>query len=102
MTQQIRGTVSCAGQILSVARAHNYIHRNEVTDIIPFNEFGKLADSDFSENSAFAKEAQVLSAPELDDLDDTDNLYGLFPRRTQPSSVASPRSSEAPSAPATC
>jgi murein DD-endopeptidase MepM/ murein hydrolase activator NlpD len=50
------------------------IHRNEVTDIIPFNEFGRLADSDFSENSAFDKEAQVLRAPELDDLDDTDNL----------------------------
>jgi murein DD-endopeptidase MepM/ murein hydrolase activator NlpD len=50
------------------------LHRNEVTDIIPFNEFGKLADSDFSENSAFQKEAQVLGAPELDDLDDTDNL----------------------------
>jgi murein DD-endopeptidase MepM/ murein hydrolase activator NlpD len=50
------------------------IHRNEVTDIIPFNEFGRLTDSDFSENSAFDKEAQVLRAPELDDLDDTDNL----------------------------
>jgi murein DD-endopeptidase MepM/ murein hydrolase activator NlpD len=50
------------------------IHRNEVTDIIPFNEFGRLADSDFSENAAFDKEAQVLRAPELDDLDDTDNL----------------------------
>jgi murein DD-endopeptidase MepM/ murein hydrolase activator NlpD len=53
------------------------IHRNEVTDIIPFNEFGRLADSDFSENSAFDKEAQVLRAPELDDLDDTDNLAVL-------------------------
>ena len=29
---------------------------------------------DFSDNSAFDKEAQVLRAPELDDLDDTDNL----------------------------
>jgi murein DD-endopeptidase MepM/ murein hydrolase activator NlpD len=53
------------------------VHRNEVTDIIPFNEFGKLADSDFSANSAFEKEAQVLSAPELDDLDATDNLVVL-------------------------
>ena len=33
-----------------------------------------LDDLDFSENSAFDKEAQVLRAPELDDLDDTDNL----------------------------
>ena len=50
------------------------LHRNEVTDIIPFNEFGNLDDLDFSDNSAFDKEAQVLRAPELDDLDDTDNL----------------------------
>jgi murein DD-endopeptidase MepM/ murein hydrolase activator NlpD len=50
------------------------LDRNEVTDIIPFNEFGNLDDLDFSDNCAFAKEAQVLGAPELDDLDDTDNL----------------------------
>ena len=53
------------------------LHRNEVTDIIPFNEFGNLDDLDFCDNSAFAKEAQVLGAPELDDLDDTDNLTVL-------------------------
>ena len=40
--------------------------RNEVTDIIPFNEFGMLDDLDFSANSHFDKEAQVLRAPELD------------------------------------
>jgi murein DD-endopeptidase MepM/ murein hydrolase activator NlpD len=50
------------------------LDRNEVTDIIPFNEFGNLDDLDFNDNSAFDKEAQVLRAPELDDLDDTDNL----------------------------
>ena len=53
------------------------LHRNEVTDIIPFNEFGELGnldDLDFSDNSSFTKGAQVLRAPELDDLDDTDNL----------------------------
>lgn len=33
-----------------------------------------LDDLDFSANSHFDKEAQVLRAPELDDLDDTDNL----------------------------
>ena len=54
------------------------LHRNEVTDIIPFNEFGNLDDLDFSENSAFEKEAQVLRAPELDDLDETDNLTVLL------------------------
>ncbi|HZQ32666.1 MAG TPA: M23 family metallopeptidase [Mycobacterium sp.] len=49
----------------------------EVTDIIPFNEFGSLDDLDFLENSAFDTEAQVLRAPELDDLTDTDNLTPL-------------------------
>jgi murein DD-endopeptidase MepM/ murein hydrolase activator NlpD len=53
------------------------LDRNEVTDIIPFNEFGTLDDLDFSENSAFNKELQVLRAPELDDLDETDNLTVL-------------------------
>ena len=45
----------------------------EVTDIIPFNEFGDLADLDFNQNSAFDREAQVIHAPELDDLHDTDD-----------------------------
>ncbi|RAV11002.1 M23 family peptidase [Mycolicibacterium sp. GF69] len=49
----------------------------EVTDIIPFNEFGDLADTDFRENSAFDREAQVIHAPELDDLTDTDDLAPL-------------------------
>ena len=53
------------------------LDRNEVTDIIPFNEFGNLDDLDFSDNTAFDKEAQVLRAPELDDLDDIDNLTVL-------------------------
>ena len=53
------------------------LSRNEVTDIIPFNEFGELSyldDLEFSDNSAFDKEAQVLRAPELDDLNDTDDV----------------------------
>jgi murein DD-endopeptidase MepM/ murein hydrolase activator NlpD len=49
----------------------------EITEIIPFNEFGKLADLDFRENSAFDREAQVIHAPELDDLNDTDDLTPL-------------------------
>ncbi len=61
------------------------LDRNEVTDIIPFNEFGNLDDLDFSDNTAFDKEAQVLRAPELDDLDDTDNLTVL--RLVGPSEV---------------
>jgi murein DD-endopeptidase MepM/ murein hydrolase activator NlpD len=49
----------------------------EITDIIPFNEFGKLAELDFRENSAFDREAAVIHAPELDDLHDTDDLTPL-------------------------
>ncbi|OHV04301.1 M23 family metallopeptidase [Mycobacterium talmoniae] len=45
--------------------------RNEVTDIIPFDEFGDLAEPTFDD------EAGVLQAPELDDLHDTDNLTAL-------------------------
>ena len=46
----------------------------EVTDIIPFNEFGDLADLDFRDCTAFDREAQVIHAPELDDMHDTDDL----------------------------
>jgi hypothetical protein len=52
-------------------------NRNEITDIIPFNEFGEIGDLDepgFNNNAAFDSEAQVLRAPELDDMNDTDNL----------------------------
>ncbi len=74
MAQQIPAPSPVQGELSASSERRSAIHRNEVTDIIPFNEFGKLADLDFSDNSAFEKEAQVLSAPELDDLDDTDNL----------------------------
>jgi murein DD-endopeptidase MepM/ murein hydrolase activator NlpD len=53
----------------------------DVTDIIPFNEFGDLADLldaeedlTFSNTSAFDRESRVMRAPELDDLHDTDDL----------------------------
>ena len=49
----------------------------DITDIIPFNEFGDLADLDFRENCAFDRESQVIHAPELDDLHDTDDLIPL-------------------------
>ena len=48
-----------------------------ITDIIPFNEFGDLADLEFRENCAFDRESQVIRAPELDDLNDTDDLIPL-------------------------
>ena len=50
---------------------------SEITDIIPFNEFGDVADLDFRDNGAFDRESQVIHAPELDDLDDTDDLIPL-------------------------
>ena len=50
---------------------------SEITDIIPFNEFGDLAELDFRDNSAFDRESQVIHAPELDDLHDTDDLIPL-------------------------
>jgi murein DD-endopeptidase MepM/ murein hydrolase activator NlpD len=53
----------------------------EVTDIIPFNEFGDLpellGEPDFRDSSTFDREAQVIHAPELDDLHDTDDLVPL-------------------------
>ncbi|WP_422204948.1 M23 family metallopeptidase [Mycobacterium sp.] len=74
MTQQIPAPSPVQGEFSASRHRRSIPGRNEVTDIIPFNEFGKLDDLDFSANSAFEKEAQVLGAPELDDLDDTDNL----------------------------
>ena len=74
MTQQIPAPSPVQGEHSASRGSLSAPNRNEVTDIIPFNEFGKLDDLDFSANSHFDKEAQVLRAPELDDLDDTDNL----------------------------
>lgn len=48
--------------------------RNCVTDIIPFNEFGSLDDF---RASPFDNEAEVLRAPELDDLHADDDLTPL-------------------------
>jgi murein DD-endopeptidase MepM/ murein hydrolase activator NlpD len=60
-------------------------HRNEVTEILPLDGFdfddldfsddvSDLSDLDFSNDSPFDNEAQVLLAPELDDLNEADNL----------------------------
>jgi hypothetical protein len=48
-----------------------------ITDIIPFNEFGKLDDLEFLGSSAFDRECQVISASELDDLAASDDLTPL-------------------------
>ena len=47
----------------------------EITVIIPFNEYGDLDDLEFSNSSAFTREARVIQAPELDDMHESDNLY---------------------------
>jgi murein DD-endopeptidase MepM/ murein hydrolase activator NlpD len=64
-------------------------HRNEVTEILPLDGFnfddlefvddcGELRDLDFSDDSTFDNEAQVLLAPELDDLHDVDDVGPLL------------------------
>ncbi len=68
----------------------------EITDIIPFNEFGKLDDLEFHDNSAFDRECQVIHAPELDDMADTDDLIPLrlaVPSKFRPESREERRSS---------
>jgi murein DD-endopeptidase MepM/ murein hydrolase activator NlpD len=67
--------------------------RNEVTDIIPFNEFGDLHDLDFRDSSFDGEPAvhALLRAPELDDLDDVDDLPPLkLMRRTDIDCVYDP------------
>lgn len=71
----------------------------EVTDIIPFNEFGKLVeladDLHFHNSSAFDREAAVIHAPELDDLHDTDDLVPVrlaVPAEFRAERTAAPRS----------
>ncbi len=64
---------------------------SEVTDIIPFNEFGWPEDA-FSEDT-FDEASDVLLAPELDDMTDTDNMPVLqlaFPRGGYPASYYHP------------
>ena len=74
-------------------------HRNEVTEILPLDGFdfddldfvdksGDLDDLDLSNDSTFDNEAQVLLAPELDDLHDIDNLAPLL--LVAPAAVAVP------------
>jgi murein DD-endopeptidase MepM/ murein hydrolase activator NlpD len=56
-------------------------HRNEVTEIIPLDGFDELDEMELADldeldfgDSEFDVEEQLLAAPELDDLDDADNL----------------------------
>ena len=70
----------------------------EITDIIPFNEFGELDDLEFHDNSAFDRECQVIHAPELDDMADTDDLIPLrlvVPSQFRPDPREERRSSHA-------
>jgi murein DD-endopeptidase MepM/ murein hydrolase activator NlpD len=73
------------------SRTHSAPEDNAITEVIPFNEFGDLADLgddlDFSNSSAFDRESRVIRAPELDDLNDTDDLVPLrlaVPSRFRP------------------
>ncbi len=73
----------------------------EITDIIPFNEFGKLSDLEFHHTSAFDREHQVIHAPELDDMADTDDLIPLrlvVPSQFRPDARDERRSSTSRSA----
>ena len=73
----------------------------EITDIIPFNEFGKLADLEFHHSSAFDRESQVVHAPELDDMHDTDDLIPLrlaVPSKFRPEARDERRSETTPTA----
>ncbi|MFY2861180.1 M23 family metallopeptidase [Mycobacterium sp. THU-M104] len=70
-------------------------HRHDVTEILPLDGFdfeapdvaddvGELAELDFSNDSVFDNGASVLRAPELDDLDASDDMSPLrlsVPRR---------------------
>lgn len=73
----------------------------EVTDIIPFNEFGRLDGAPLRDN-AFDDTAELLLAPELDDLTDTDNMPVMrlvFPRGGYPDQhVYHPQETAAPPA----
>lgn len=60
-------------------------HRNEVTEIIPLDGFDELEDMELADlddldfgDSAFDLDDHLLAAPELDDLDDTDDLTPLW------------------------
>lgn len=61
----------------------------EVTDIIPFNEFGEIGDLEFLPHAAFDREAQVIHAPELDDMHDCDDLVPV--RLDVPTQFRTPR-----------
>ncbi|OBI50706.1 hypothetical protein A5707_14975 [Mycobacterium kyorinense] len=80
MTQHLSARSPALGDSRGSSDRWSDFDRNEVTDIIPFNEFGELAnldDLDFCDNSVFDTEAAVLRAPELDDLDESDDLTPL-------------------------
>jgi murein DD-endopeptidase MepM/ murein hydrolase activator NlpD len=80
-------------------------HRNEVTEILPLDGFdfddldfgedtGDLGDLDFSNDSTFDNESQVLLAPELDDLNEIDDLAAVWletPTQILPRVTAAPK-----------
>jgi len=96
LPQQRFARSSAASGVVRVGRAAGgrwtEPHQNEVTEILPLDGFnfddldvrddaGDFGDLDLSEDSTFDNAAQVLLAPELDDLHEIDDLA---PRRLDP------------------
>ncbi|OBF25692.1 hypothetical protein A5727_03990 [Mycobacterium sp. ACS4331] len=71
---------SRSGTSRSARRAEQDFHPNEVTDIMPFNEFGSLDDLD-GQPGVFDTATDVLRAPELDDLADIEETPFQLMRR---------------------
>jgi hypothetical protein len=93
-----RSSRSPQGVSTNARHARDEPEATEITDIIPFNEFGDLAELDFRENTAFDRESQVIRAPELDDMHDTDDLIPLrlaVPSRFRPDPREDRRASHA-------
>jgi murein DD-endopeptidase MepM/ murein hydrolase activator NlpD len=93
-----RSSRSPQGVSTNARHARDEPEATEITDIIPFNEFGDLAELDFRENTAFDRESQVIQAPELDDMHDTDDLIPLrlaVPSRFRPDPREERRASHA-------
>lgn len=70
-------------------RADLDFHANEVTDIVPFNEFGNLDELDIH-SGAFDSEHDILQAPELDDSIDHDETPLQLMRRIELNVVKDP------------
>nr|WP_246398907.1 M23 family metallopeptidase [Mycobacterium vicinigordonae] len=76
---------AAAGSALGSRDRWPHYHRNEVTEIIPLDGFDELDDMELADldeldfgDPEFDTSTPLLQAPELDDLDATDNLSPLW------------------------